>query len=216
MKQQVRAVTTATPITNGIFTSLAPVATGKITLNGSFVTNGIATLPHPGRIEISSTATETATFIVTGTNPAGNLQQESIAGSASSPFVSALDYVTVTSITIVGNSVGTLTGGSSAVGSTSWVPLDYYSTGSVAVQIIATGGVNWTSQYTVDNLLILPSSGLIGAYNVFNNSDTNAVNSTAAAYTTNFLIRVGGVRTTINSGAGTVTMTVLDLGPLST
>src|SRR5450631_3384651 len=69
-------------------------------LNGTLATNGVATLATPQRVLIT-TADTTTTFTIVGTGASGTPQSESFLIVAGASY-SALDYATVTKITVSG------------------------------------------------------------------------------------------------------------------
>ena len=99
----------AAAVANNIALSQTPGAAGAVTLNGSLVTGGIATLDNPRRVLIT-TADTTTVFTVTGTTPTGSVITESFKVVAGSSYTK-LDYKTVTSITVNQGTTAALTVG---------------------------------------------------------------------------------------------------------
>jgi hypothetical protein len=96
-----------------------------------------------------------------------------------------------------------LTAGSSAV-----VPMDaYISPFNVGIGVVVTGTVDYTVQHTFDNVLAKGYSAASG--NWFNHP--TLLNQTANA-DGNYAFPVTGIRITLNSGTGTVTMYVIQAG----
>jgi len=189
---------------NNIATSQTPAGAGALTLNSSLVTGGVAILDTPRRILITTSDT-TETFTITGTTPTGTLLTESFLVSGGSTY-SALDYATVTSITISGAATGAVTVGTNSIASTPWVRLDEWANTQVAIQCNGTGTANYTVQSTMDD----PNSAFApvtpSAVDWVNTNDTNAVNATGVVQT-NFLFSPTFARVLLNSGTGTVTTT---------
>ena len=186
---------------NNIATSQTP--TSSLTLNGALVTNGIAYLPSPQRVLIT-TADSTHSFTIKGTTPTGASLSEIIPAFASASAYSALDYSTVTSVTISGAATAAVTVGTNGIASTPWVRLDEWANSYVTVQVDVTGTVNYTVQGTMDDPnQVWGTAPLPEAVNWINSGDTNAVNQTASI-ATNFLFAPTYVRVLLNSGAGSI------------
>jgi hypothetical protein len=201
---------------NNIALSQTPGAAGALTLNGSTVVNGVAVLDHARRVLITTTDT-THTFTITGTSPTGTLVSE-VVQNAGTSVQSQLDYLTVTSIVINGAASAAVTAGTSGVASTPWVRLDEWARPEVAIQCNISGTVNYTVQGTLDDPNSPTNPVIPSAVTWINSPDTNAVAAAAAIQTS-----YGGyasapaltptfVRITLNSGTGTVTATVTQLG----
>src|ERR1700677_2169878 len=107
---------------NNIALSQTPVGAGALTLNGSTVANGIATLDNSRRVLIT-TADTTTLFTVTGATPTGSVLSESFKVVAGSSF-SAQDFKTVNSITTNQATTAAVTVGTNGIASTPWVRTD--------------------------------------------------------------------------------------------
>lgn len=192
--------------TNNIALSQTPGAAGALTLNGSLVVNGVAILDNPRRVLIT-TADTTHTFTITGATPTGSAISESflVAGGAT---YSQLDYATVSSVTISGAATGAVTVGTNGIASTPWVRLDEWASPPVGIQCNATGTVNYSVQSTYDDPNSPTNAVLPSASTWINTNDTNAVNA-AGNVQTNFLFTPIFVRVLLNSGSGSVAMTVV-------
>lgn len=201
---------------NNIATSQTPASAGALTLNGSTVVNGVAVLDDARRVLIT-TADTTHTFTITGTTPTGSALSESFLVAAGAT-ASQLDYATVTSITISGGATAAVTVGTNGVASTPWVRLDEWARPEVAIQCDVSGTVNYTVQSTLDDPNSPTNPVVPSAVTWVNSPDANAVGATGAVQTS-----YGGyaayaamtptfVRVLLNSGTGTVTTTVTQLG----
>jgi hypothetical protein len=207
----------AAGVANNIALSQTPAGAGALTLNGSLVNAaGVAVLDNPRRILIT-TADTTTTFTIKGTTPTGALLTESFVVSGGSTY-STLDYATVTSITVNQGTTAAVTVGTNGIASTPWVRLDDWALPQIAIQCNVSGTVNYTVQSTLDDPNSPTNPILPSAMNWINSPDTNAVAATAAIQTS-----YGGyaaypamtpafVRVLLNSGTGTVTATVTQLG----
>src|ERR1700740_493972 len=96
-----RIVTTVGPLasasTNNIALSQTPTA--SFTINGSLATGGVATLDVARRVLFTPAGNESANkFTITGTDAAGNVITDVVAGGNATATYSAMDFKTVTSI----------------------------------------------------------------------------------------------------------------------
>ena len=191
---------------NNIALSQTPGAAGPLTLNGSLVVGGVAILDNPRRILIT-TADTTHTFTITGLSPTGTVLTESflVVGGAS---FSTLDYAKVTSIVISAAASGAITVGTNGIASTPWVRLDDFAPAPVGIQCNVTGTVNYTVQSTLDDPNSPTNPVVPSAVVWISTSDAAAVGATASIQT-NFAYPPIFVRTLLNSGTGTVVMTVV-------
>lgn len=197
---------------NNIALSQTPGAAGALTLNGSTVVNGIAVLDHARRVLIT-TADTTHTFMVTGTTPTGTVISEVVGPISTSGFTTQ-DYLTVTSVTINAAATAAVTVGTNGVASTPWVRLDEWASASVSIQCNTSGTVNYSVQATNDDPNSPTNPVLPSAATWISTNDSNAVNATGPVQT-NYLFSPTFVRTLLNSGSGTVTMTVIQYDVVS-
>jgi hypothetical protein len=213
-------ISTVGPLTaasaNNIALSQTPGAAGALTLNGSTVTNGIATLDQARRVLIT-TADTTHTFTVIGTTPTGTVISE-IVGPITTSAATTQDYLTVTSVTINAAATAAVTVGTNGVASTPWMRMDEWARPEISIQCNISGTVNYTVQGTLDDPNSSTNPVAPSAVNWVNSPDTNAVGATAAIQTsyggfgsTAFLSPTF-IRVTLNSGSGTVTATVIQAG----
>lgn len=193
---------------NNIALAQQPTATAGFTLNGALATGGVAPLDKPRRVLITTTENDSAkTFTITGTDSQGRIISETMAGPNSTAGQSTLDYATVTSITTNSTVTANLTVGTNGVASSQALPLDHYGWPQDGIQVVVTGTINYTIQYTLDD----PYGPASTVLNWFDFPDPNFVGAT-----TN---QVGGaqflpaaLRVLINSGTGTATITILQPG----
>lgn len=191
---------------NNIALSQTPGAAGPLTLNGSLVVGNVAILDSPRRILIT-TADSTHTFTVVGLSPTGTALTEVIAANGTS-VQSALDYAKITSITINGAATGAVTVGTTGVASTPWVRLDEWANAQVAIQCDASGTVNYTVQSTLDDPNSATNPVLPANVVWVSTSDAAAVGATGSIQT-NFAYTPTFVRALLNSGTGSLAMTVI-------
>lgn len=194
---------------NNIATSQTP--TTAVTLNGSTVSGGVATLDTPRRILITNGASEASNvFTITGTGLNGTAQVEVLAGAATA-FYSNLDFLTVSSITLKVGASGTITVGTNGVASSQWVRLDEYASAQVAVQCAATGTVNYTVQQTMQD----PNSvtNPVAPYSVvWSSSGDSAAVAATGSIASFFAYAPIFVKVLLNSGSGSVSTVVSQLG----
>lgn len=185
---------------------------GSVTLNGSLVSGGVATLDKPRRVLFTFAADETGhTYTLTGTNWGGNTIGETIAGTTAGTVASVLDYATLTGVTTNSASTGNVSIGTNGVAASPWVQFDRYAISGVAVQLVASGTVNWTLQQTLDD----PNSTVhpVQPQNMtwFACADTSAVAATGSVQT-NYLFPPVWARILLNSGTGSVAGTFIQGG----
>jgi len=128
--------TLAAASATNIATSQAASAGTPLTLNGTAVSGGVATIDTFNvanntaigrRVLITSTSgAETASIMITGTNASNAVISETITFSGSSTTVqSNLDYVTVTKIVPSGTIVGSLSAVTNGIGSSPCIQYTY-------------------------------------------------------------------------------------------
>lgn len=200
----------ATASATNIRTASAGTA-GALTLNGSLVSGGVATLDVPRRILITNAADETGkTIVLTGTNWQGNTISETVTLGGIGSSASVLDYKTLTSAVLSNNSVGNLSIGTNGVAGSPWVRLDEWALPYVGIAVDVTGTVNYTVQYSLDdpngavpvavaNMVWMSSStaALVAA-----TADQRATENVVATY----------ARVLLNSGTGSLSATFLQAG----
>lgn len=154
----VTTVTLAAASTAGIAQSQSLAAAGNLTLNGSLVSGGVATLDAPRRVGITSAGNDSGiTFTVTGTarpEQGGVVFSETIKGANASVAQTTQDFATVTQIAASGATASTVEAGTTATGSGAWVPWDTY---AVDFQVscygtVLSGSPTWTVEYTYDDV----------------------------------------------------------------
>ena len=192
---------------NNIALSQTPGAAGPLTLNGSLVVGGVAILDNPRRI-LATTTDSTHTLTVVGLSPTGTVLTEVMALNGTS-VQSALDYAKVTSITINAAATGAITVGTNGVASTPWVRLDEWAAPQVAIQCdVLTGAVNYTVQSTFDDPNSPTNPTTPSAMTWVNSNDSAAVGATASLQT-NYIFAPTFVRVLLNSGLGSLGVTIV-------
>lgn len=132
----VQTVSLVAAVANGIALSQALGAAGNLTLNGSLVSGGVATLDSGGaarRVVIHSVGDDsTLTWTIAGTKPdPGNSTQsiaatETLAGANAGDAVSLTDFLTVIKVSGSQATAGNVTAGTNGTGSGPWVPWDNF------------------------------------------------------------------------------------------
>lgn len=190
-----------------IAASASAVAGTPMTLTASPVTIDTATSTNSAigrRVLLTSTSgSETMQVTLTGTNGSGSVVSETITFSGSSTtLVSNLDYVTVSQVLPVTNSVGNISVGTNATGSSPWFALNYSGTSTFTVSAgveLVTGTGTYSIEYTYDD----PNNLVVSTYPYpWTNSTPTAL--VAATSTKDGLISfpVKAVRFTITAGTG--------------
>jgi hypothetical protein len=150
----------ATPSATNIRTA-SSVATGTVTLNGSLVSNGVATLDQPRRVLFTSAGNDSGiTFTVYGTDWNNMPVNEVVTGANATTTYTVYDFKTVTSVVASGASAGNVSIGTNAIASSRPVFLDLYADNSTYIQT-DTGGssaITYTIQLSGDN----PNNAQIG------------------------------------------------------
>jgi len=142
-------------VANGIAQSQAVAAAGNLTLNGSLVTGGVATMDVARRVLLASSGNDaTVVFTITGTDRNGNTQSEAVTGlNGAATQYTARDFLTVTRIAASAACVGNITAGTNGIGSSPWVVDDYtHETWMLAVGVaIVSGSATYTVEHTYDD-----------------------------------------------------------------
>ena len=192
---------------NNIAQSQTPVSGTALTLNGSTVSGGVATLDTPRRVLLTFGVEASArTMVITGTSVTGQTQSETlaVASGGASTIASVLDYKTITSAVPAGGGYSAaVTLGTNGVAASAWVSLDHWAYPVCAVQCEVTGAANYTVQITMDNPNSISDPVAITAVNWLSALDATLV----AASTSIFGQLVNSpafARVVLNSGSGSV------------
>lgn len=194
---------------NCICLSQTPGAAGNLTLNGSSVVNGVAVLDTARRVLLTFAANETGhTFVVYGTNSSNSLIQESIAGTTAGTVYTNQDFKTVTRISISAAATGAIQAGTNTIGSLTWQSVDMMRQPvNVGFQIAVTGTVNYTVEYTNQDVNVLA----VGVFpTVFPHQSIVGMTDNESG---SFTDPIAYFRVTINSGTGTVALSYEQAGP---
>lgn len=149
------------PSATNIRTASTISAAGTVTLNGSLVSSGTATLDQPRRVLFTSVGSDSGiTFTVTGTDWNNMPAIEVVTGANATTTYTVYDFKTVTSVVASGASAGNVSIGTNAIASSRPVFLDLYADSSTYIQT-DTGGssaITYTIQLSGDN----PNNAQIG------------------------------------------------------
>lgn len=214
---QIRTLALSAAVANGIALSQAVAGAGNLTLNGSYVTGGIATLPQPRRVaSVSANAGDTTqTITVTGTDRYGNAISEVVALNGTTTVFTKQDFLTVSQIAVSAATAGNLTAGTNSTGSSPWANLSNELTPvNVGLGLAFAGTATATVEYTYDDPNGYPD-GVFGydlnpsiVPKVIPVANLMGVAGTAGqVYDGSITIPVWGWRLTISSGTGSVTAT---------
>jgi hypothetical protein len=142
-------------VANGVAQAQTPGAAGNLTLNGSLVTNGVATFDVARRVAVASTGSDAGVvFTVTGTDRNGNKQADTVTGLNASSGFTTRDFLTVTQISVSGATAGAVTAGTNGTASTEWVVdnfLAHFWALAVAVSVSQANGVTYSVEHTYDD-----------------------------------------------------------------
>lgn len=151
----------AAPSATNIRTASSIAAAGAVTLNGSLVSGGIATLDQPRRVLFTSAGNDSGiTFTVNGTDWNNQPVSEVVTGANATTVYTVYDFKTVTSVVASGASAGNVSIGTNAIASSRPVFIDTYADSSIYIQT-DTGGssaITYTIQLSGDN----PNNAQIG------------------------------------------------------
>jgi len=201
---------------NGIAQSQTTAGAANLTLNGALVSGGVATLDSPRQVIITSAGNDTGiTFTVYGTTFGGQSVSETVTGASGAAVATNTDFATVTRIAASGaTSASGVIAGTNAKAGSRWVRLDSWAFPQTAIQVNATGTVNWTLQVTMDD----PNSPTnpVGIANVtwLNTNDPDAVSAIGDVFS-NFDWTPTWTRLLLNSGTGSATATFAQFNVVS-
>ena len=194
---------------NGIALDQQLGAAGDLTLNGAFVTAGVAQLDVQRQVEFESAGNISGTnFTVTGTDEQGREISETIAGPNAGTAATSLDFITVTQIAADAAFASDVEVGTNALGGSIPIPIDQGVT-PTNIGLGVTGfvvAVDVTVQHTFDDIWSDNPSSLHTWFdhptlvNVVANGDGNLAFPPRA------------VRLFTNSGIGTAELTLVQAG----
>lgn len=198
---------------DGIALAQTPAGAGALTLNGTLVSGGVATLvdPDPTRNVPAYGSTVTIysgsnitnrTLTITGTIAGGATASETVTGPNNGTVDTTLVFETVTGVTISGAAAGDIEVGIEG-GGTQWMPLDIMTPNQVTtISTTVDGTINYTWQYTNED----PFDTTIVQQAVDHPDADLVAETTSKTGDTTVLMRA--VRFMVNSGTGTARNTV--------
>lgn len=194
--------------------TIAPA--GDLVLNGAAVAGGIATLDADRNLLVTFAGAEPGLrLFIQGTNTRGDTVSETILGPGGAGTVlSTNSYRRIASISANQATVGAVSIGTSATGTSAWVAFDPWSPSSyIAIQGNVAGTANYTIQSTLDN----PNDVNSPLYNNptavtwLPSSDAAAVGASTSIQS-NFMFVPQYARVLLNSGTGLATVTFTQAG----
>jgi hypothetical protein len=198
------------PLTAGSATvyaaSQAPTSGTGLTLTGT-----VSATPRRALLTFGNDAVTTRTLVLSGIGWTGYPLSETLAiPSGAGTIQSALDYSSITSA--IPRGVGwsaNVSLGTNGVASSDWVSCDPWNSAALSLQVDATGTVNYTVEWTLEDPNDLVSgpglAGLVWQPNTAMQALPNSLQSTGA-----FIPKL--VRCTLNSGSGSCNFTVNQIG----
>jgi hypothetical protein len=151
----------AAPSATNIRTASTIAGAGAVTLNGSLVSSGVATLDQPRRVLFTSAGNDSGiTFTVNGTDWNNMPVSEVVTGANATTVFTVYDFKTVTSVVASGASAGNVSIGTNGIASSRPVFMDLYADSSIYIQT-DTGGssaITYSIQLSGDN----PNNAQIG------------------------------------------------------
>jgi hypothetical protein len=214
VSETITGANTSRTSTSNVYSAVSSItSSGAAAGNVSAGTNGLsATTDKPRRITITSGGNDLAVnFTIRGTDRAGNLISEVLAGASGGAATSVLDYSTVTQISSSAASASTVTVGTSAVARSAWINLDPFAFAQSVVQCVVVGTVNYTVQQTQDDPND-PTNPVAEASVTWADSGDTAVVGATASKMSSFAFTPRYVCILLNSGTGSVTMTITQFG----
>jgi hypothetical protein len=134
---------------------VAAVATpsGAMTLDGAYVSGGVATFDYARQLAIASDGVDNGiTFTVVGTDADGYALTEVVTGPNATTVESTNYFKTVSSITLSGAAVGTVTVGTVDEACTQTIPIKWRSENACTINLDVTGTISVTVQETFDDV----------------------------------------------------------------
>lgn len=201
---------------NGIAQSQTTAGAANLTLNGALVSGGVATLDSPRQIVVTSGGNDAGiTFTVYGTTFGGQSVTEVLAGTNGSTSTTKTDFATVTRIATSGaTSASGVIAGTNGIAGSRWVRLDSWAFPQTAIQVNATGTVNWTLQVTMDDPNSPTNPVAVTDVTWLNTNDSDAVTAIGDVFT-NFDWTPTWSRVLLNSGTGSATATFAQFNVVS-
>lgn len=206
---------------DNVAASQTPLASGNLTLNGVAATGSpaIAVLDTQRHVIITSAGNDSGiTFTIYGTNQGGIAIFETVTGANIGIATSVLDYKTVTRVAVSAATAAAVKVGTNGVGATEWFALNKaIQPDNLSVAVVVTGTVNYTGQYTYDDLNCTKPGDPVRAGNLATIqptlwSDPSLTAQTATMDSTMGPTPIFAYRVLINSGTGSIKATITQAG----
>lgn len=193
---------------NNIAGSQTPSGAGNLTLSAAAIAG---TVPDTARRVLFTPAGAEAgngtVWTIYGTDWNGNTISETVNGvNSPSTAQTVYDYRTVTRIAVNMAQAGAVTVGTNGVASSRPIFLDSFAPAPTSIQVTVSGTVNYTVRQSLDNPNTI--SGGYAASTWVNHPDSTLVAATGTAQG-NYAYLPQMCQVLLNSGTGTVTMTVI-------
>lgn len=200
-------LTLAAASANNIAQAQTPGGAGNLTLNGSAVSGGVATLDVARRVRITTVANESAkTLTIYGTDRNGNTISETMTGPNATTGDSLLDYKTVTQIAVSAAFTNTVTAGTGPKASTPWINfVNRYDTPvDIGFAVQLSSGASLT--YDVEHTFAENMATSLGPFDVMTHETLGAQTTTQDG---NYAFGATAMRATITAyTSGTLTLYV--------
>ncbi len=189
--------------------SQTPAST-TVLVNGTLASGGIATFATQQLVGVTSAANIAArVFTINGVDGAGNVISDTVTGVNANTVNSVQNFKTVTSITVDAGTGAAMTVDTVTIGASNPILLDQHvSPFAIGLFVVVSGTVNYTVQYTGDNVYPQPATNLSGV----TWTDHPSLTAQTATKDSNVAYPAGAVRIKVNSGTGTVTFIVRQAG----
>jgi len=158
---------------NAICAAQAVAGAGALTLNGAYVTGGVAVLDYARRLDQITAGDDSGiTFTYVGTDANGIAQTEVVTGGAGTPSTETTTkyFKTITSITASGAAAGNVTVGFPDEINSQIIPIDYASDSACAIAVDISGTINYTVEESfnlMNNSSIAPADTVWTAITAF-------------------------------------------------
>lgn len=192
---------------NNIAISQTIGGAGNLTLNGSTVSGGVATLDVARRVLVTTTGNDSGiTYTIYGTNGSGIAQSEVVTGPNIGSAYTQRDFKTVTRVATSGAAAANVTVGTNGIGSSTPIVLDTFVNPAIyGAAVSVSGTVNYTIEMAYDDFG--------PAWDLGVNQPTWYAASGFAALSSSQNGNIVGpctmIRLTVNSGTGAASMKLI-------
>ena len=192
--------------TNLYISLIRITASGATTGTISIGTATPVQMDNTRQIAIASAGNDSGiTFKIVGRDKVGSKLTETVTGANAGTATSALDYYWVDRIFSSGATASTITIGTNGISHSPWISCDSWAAGPISISANVVGTVNYTIQLTNDDPNSLTNP--VTPANM-NWQPTGVAGATASAYA-NLTAPPAYIRTLLNSGTGSVGITII-------